>query len=248
MYNFQMNQYYNTNSIIHKLNPLCKIICILIFTFLVLFTNNIILLSLLLVLVFYLIYLSYVPIDLYLNNIKYLIPFIIFIFIINLLFSNVLSGISSIIKLILFILYSSLLIYTTKQNDLIYGLKKFLSPLKLFGIDTSSLALTLSLAIRFIPTIFEEGKRVYKSQISRGLNFNGNLSEKCDKLISVIIPVFNLSLERADDVSFILDTRFYRVKEKRTEYKNRSFNVIDDNVLLVHLALLILFLVLEVIL
>lgn len=245
MYN--LTKYYNGNSIIHNINPLCKLICILIFTFLVLISNNILFLSILTILVLIYIVLSEVPVKLYINNFKYIIPFIIFILIINLLTSTMYSSIISIMKLILFILYSSVNIYTTKSNDLTYGLEKLLSPLKIFGINTSSLSLTISLAIRFIPTIFKEGYKVYKSQMSRGLRFEGNLKEKVDKLMSLIIPVFNTSLKKSDEISNVLDMRLYDSNKKRTKYRLMNFKIIDQNILLIHVFVLILFLVVEVV-
>ena len=213
MYN--LTKYYNGNSVIHNINPLCKLICILIFTFLVLIANNILFLGILTILTLIYIVLSEVPIKLYINNFKYIIPFILFILIIN---------------------------------DLTYGLEKLLSPLRIFGINTSSLSLTISLAIRFIPTIFKQGYKVYKSQMSRGLNFNGALKEKIDKLMSLIIPVFNISLKKSDEISNVLDMRLYDSNKKRTKYKLIGFKVIDENILLIHIFVLILFVVVEVIL
>lgn len=245
---YSLTKYYNGNSLIHNINPVCKLICILIFTFLVLISNNILFLSILTILVFIYIVLSEVPIKLYINNFKYIIPFIIFILIINLLTSTIYSSIISIMKLLLFILYSSVNMYTTKSNDLTYGLEKLLSPLKIFGINTSSLSLTISLAIRFIPTIFKHGHKVYKSQMSRGLRFDGTLKEKVDKLMSLIIPVFNISLKKSDDISNVLDMRLYNSNKRRTKYKLIGFKNIDQTILLIHVSVLILFLVVEVIL
>ena len=222
MYNLKLTKYYNVSSLIHNINPLCKIICILIFTFLSLFSKNILYLIILLLFLVLIMFMSNVPLDLYINNLKFLLSMIIFIFIINLIFSNIYSTILSILKLILLILYSQVLLYTTKPNDLTYGLEKFLSPLKLFNISVSSLALTISLSLRFIPTIFIEADKILKAQISRGLNFNGNLSEKCDKIISVIFPIFNVSLKKSLDISYVLDMRLYRVDAKRSKYKNHK--------------------------
>ena len=170
----------------------------------------------------------------------------IFIFIINLIFSNIYMTIISIIKLVLFILYSQVLLYTTKPNDITYGLEYLLSPLKIFNINTSSIALTISLALRFIPTIFIESDKVIKSQISRGLNLSGNISEKCDKIISVIFPIFDLSLKRGEDISNVLEMRLYKVDGKRTKYKNNSITTIDALSLLIHVVLILIFIVLGV--
>ena len=243
MYNLKLTKYYNISSLIHNINPLCKIICILIITFLSLFSKNIMFLIILLLFLVLIMFMSNVPLDLYINNFKFLLPMIIFIFLINLIFSNIYSTILSILKLILLILYSQVLLYTTKPNDLTYGLEKFLSPLKLFNISVSSLALTISLSLRFIPTIFTEADKILKAQISRGLNFNGNLSEKCDKIISVIFPIFNVSLKKSLDISYVLDMRLYRVDEKRSKYKSYDVTFIDNIALAIHIFLILLYLV-----
>ena len=248
MYNFHLTRYYNIDSIMHNLNPLNKIICILLFTIMVLITNNILYLLLLVLFMLILIGMSNVSLKEYLKGYKYLLPFILFIFLIDLLFSNIETSIISILKLILFISYASLILYTTKPNDITYGLSKFLSPLKVLGVDVDSTALTISLAIRFIPTILDEGKRVYKSQISRGLNFDGSIKEKIDKLVSLIIPIFNMSLKKSEVVADTLDTRLYRSNYERTKYKLYNFSFVDENILLFHIFMLLLLIVLRVIL
>lgn len=248
MYSFKLNKYYNTESIIHNINPLIKIICVLIFTFLCLLSNNLLFLILLIFLLILIIYVSNVPRNLYINNLKFILPMMMFIFIINLIFSNIYMTIISIIKLVLFILYSQVLLYTTKPNDITYGLESLLSPLKIFNINVSSIALTISLALRFIPTIFIESDKVIKSQISRGLNLSGNISLKCDKIISVIFPIFDLSLKRGEDISNVLEMRLYKVDGKRTKYKNNSIRGVDVLSLLIHVVFVLIFIVLEVIL
>lgn len=244
MYN--LTKYYNTKSIIHDINPLFKIICVLIFTLLVLLSSNIIYLSILFVYLFIVIYISNVPIRLYLKNLKYMLPMIIFIFIINLILSNLNSTIILVLKLILFVLYSQIILYTTKSNDITYGLEELLSPLKKFKINSSVIALTISLALKFIPNIFKESEKVLKSQVSRGLNFSGNLSEKCDKLVSVIIPIFTLSLKRSVDISYVLDMRLYRVGQNKTKYKLRRITSKDEISLILHIILILIFLIFEV--
>ena len=246
MYNFKLNKYYNTESIIHNINPFIKIICVLIFTFLCLLSKNLLFLILLLFLLILIIYVSNVPMNLYINNLKFILPMMVFIFIINLIFSNIYSTLLSIIKLILFILYSQILLYTTKPNDITYGLENLLSPLNVFNINASSIALTLSLALRFIPTIFIESDKVIKSQISRGLNLSGNINQKCDKIISVIFPIFDLSLKRGEDISNVLEMSLYKIDGKKTKYKNNSVRVIDALSLLIHVVLILIFIVLEV--
>ena len=245
MYNFHLTRYYNVKSIIHNLNPLIKIICLLLFTTMVLISKSILVLSILLLFMIILIGMSNVPLNIYIKSYKYVLPFILFIFIINLIFSSLEITIISILKLILFMSYSTLILYTTKINDINYGLEKFLTPLKLFKVDTHSISLTISLAIHFIPTLFNEGERIYKSAISRGLNFKGNLNEKIDKLMSLVIPIFNMSLEKSERIADVLNIR---LSNKRTKYKLYNYSSIDENILIIHIFMLLLLFVKEVLL
>lgn len=247
MYNLKFTKYYNTESFIHDINPLFKIISLFILTFLCLLSSNLIFLIILLLFLIFVILISNVPIKLYINNLKFILPMVLFIFIINIIFNDIYNTFLSIIKIILFILYSQVLLYTTKPNDITYALELFLSPLKIFNIKVSNLALTISLALRFIPIIFTQAYKILKAQISRGLNFNGNLNEKCDKIVSVIIPIFNLSLKRSEEISYVLDVRLYNVNKKRSKYKNWDITTDDIEVLFVHILLILLCIVLEVI-
>lgn len=244
MYNFQIVKYYNTNSDIHNLNPVIKIICVLLFTFTVLLTHNTVFLLFLLIFLFLLMIMSNVPLKLYLKNIKFLVPFILFIFIINLIFnSSMNSTINSIIKLILLIMYASILTYTTKPNDLTYALSIIFKPLKIINVPVNELALSISLAIRFIPNIFIEAEKVLKSQKSRGLNFNGTLKEKCDKLVCVLLPIFLLSFKRADNIAEVLEMRLY---SGNTIYKDYKLTGIDEFILLLHTLIIFLYVMMEV--
>ena len=90
---------------------------------------------------------------------------------------------------------------------------------------------------------YYKADKILKAQISRGLNFNGNLSEKCDKIISVIFPIFNVSLKKSLDISYVLDMRLYRVDEKRSKYKSYDITFIDNIALFIHIFLILLYFV-----
>jgi len=145
-------------------------------------------------------------------------------------------------------MYSSAIMYTTKPNDLTYGLEKLLKPLKVFNVPVKSLALSISLAIRFIPIIFEQANKIIKSQISRGLNFKGNISQKINKIYSIIIPIFVLSMKRSDSISNTLDMRLYNPNKESTKYKDFRVTDIDDSIVFMHVLLIFIYVVLEVLL
>ena len=246
---YKLTKYYNCNSEIHDMNALYKLICELLFIFLTLINNDILLFLLMTLFEMALISLSKVPLNLYLNNIKFSIPLIVFIVTINLIFNEpIITTFTSIIKLILIILYSSLLLYTTKANDVTDALEILFSPLKIFNIPVSNLVLTISLSLRFIPIILKETDRIVKSEISRGLNFDGNLKDKCDKLISVIIPIFKSAFKRADNISDVLELKLYNCKTDSNKYKNIIPKEIDYSILFMHLLIFFIFVVVEVLL
>jgi energy-coupling factor transport system permease protein len=137
--------------------------------------------------------------------------------------------------------------YTTKPNDLTYGLEKLFSPLKSFNIPVNELALSLSLSIRFIPIVFEQSDKILKSQISRGLDFGGNILDKTNKLISVLFPIFKLSMLRSESIADSLDLRLYNPKRNRTKYKLYKMTSYDDGIIVIHILLLIIYVFIEVI-
>lgn len=248
MYNFQNMSYYSINSDIHKMNPIYKIICMIIFLLLLL-SNNILFLTILILFIISLLILSKIPLKKYIKNIVYILPFIVCIVIINIVFKiELIVSLKSIMKLISILWYSNLLIYTTKPNDITYALEKIFYPLKIFGVPVKSLSLSLSLSIRFIPTIFEQSKKVLKSQLSRGLYFNNNIKENINKLFSILIPTFKLSFKRSEEIANTLDMKLYVSNKKSTKYKSFTFSSSDDNIIFMHILLIFICVVLEVLL
>src|SRR5690606_28605122 len=107
-----------------------------------------------------------------------------------------------ILRLVLIICISSLLTFTTKPTDLTLGIERVLSPLKLFRVQVSELALMISIALRFIPTLLEETQKILKAQTSRGADFTeGNIKDKILQIISLLIPMFIISFKRAEDLA-----------------------------------------------
>jgi energy-coupling factor transport system permease protein len=247
MYNIKLIKYYNTKSFMHQINPLCKLICLLIFILITLITKNILTLIIIIIFLIVLILLSNIPIKKYINSLIFLIPFALFIFIIDIIFKiNIIFSIKSTIKLVLLVIYSILIMYTTKPNDLTYGLEKLFTPLKLFNVPVNELALSLSLSIRFIPIVFEQSDKILKSQISRGLDFKGNLRTKTNKLISILFPIFKLSMQRSESIADSLDLRLYNLKRNKTKYKLYKMTSYDNGIMFMHIILLVLYVFVEV--
>ena len=122
------------------------------------------------------------------------------------------------VRLIVLILFSTLLTLTTKPTDINNGLAAILSPLEKIGIKSSILAMMVSLALRYIPTLFNETDKILKAQASRGVDFNeGSLKEKLGQIVSLLIPMFVISFKRADELADAMEARGYVPGEKRVQ-------------------------------
>lgn len=144
-----------------------------------------------------------------------------------------------IVRLVLMIEITMILTTTTKPTDLTYGFEWYMTPLKLVRFPVSEIAMTLSLALRFIPTLLEETNRIMKAQASRGVDFNhGGLFKRFKAVISLIVPLFVNSIERSEELANAMIVRGYNPKAKRTRFKTLSFSYRDIIALLVVLALL----------
>lgn len=229
------NKYYNTYSLIHKMNTLAKLICLILFVIMVFLTDNLRFQILLGILLLIIIFSSNVDIKIYLKtilSIKYILIFIIFI---NLILKK--SFLIIILRLIYTILYSSVLLLTTTTNEINYGLNKLFSPFKIFPINQISLSITI--ALRFIPNIIDEANRIIKAQKSRGLQYD-TLKNKIMALKNLILPMFILTFKRADELTDTMETRLYDISQKRTFYRINKWKIYDTFLVIIHFSILIL--------
>ena len=214
--NVMVGRYYPITSKIHQMNPLSKIICTVIFITLMFLTNDLFFVLLITGFVLLILLMSNVPIKIYLRTIKGLKILIIFIIIINLILRVEWQIITIMVaRLVLVVLYTSVLTLTTPPTELTYGLEKFFTPLRLIGIPVNKMALSLSLALRFIPTIIDQANKIMKSQTCRGINYND--SKVKDKLIgikSLLLPMLIYSLRRADELAVSMELRLYNINKK----------------------------------
>jgi energy-coupling factor transport system permease protein len=132
------------------------------------------------------------------------------------------------IRLMLMIELSLILTATTKPLDLTYALEWYLTPLKLVGFPSHIVAMTITLALRFIPTILEDVNRIMKAQASRGVDFeHGKIGAKFRAIISLIVPLFVSSFIRSDDLANAMECRGYDPQLKRTRYRQLHFSWLD---------------------
>ena len=144
-----------------------------------------------------------------------------------------------IVRLLLMISITTLLTATTKPLDLTLGIEWILKPLELLHFPTHEIAMMVSIALRFIPTIIEETMRIMNAQKSRGVDFeNGSISQKIVSILSLIVPLFSVAFERAYELADAMEARGYVPGAKRTRYHVLHFRFTDYLFIVLCLAVL----------
>ena len=129
-----------------------------------------------------------------------------------------------ILRLILMISLTMVLTSTTKPMDMTYAFEWYMAPLKVVRFPAHEIAMTLSIALRFIPTLLDETERIMKAQASRGVDFNrGGLFKRFGAVIALIIPLFVSALERSEELANAMIVRGYDPRAKRTRYRKLRF-------------------------
>ena len=143
-------------------------------------------------------------------------------------------------RLILMILITTILTATTKPLDLTLGIEDLLSPFMRFKVPAHEIAMMISIAIRFIPTLIEETQRIMKAQASRGVDLKeGKFKEKIVAILSLIVPLFVSSFQRAEDLANAMEARGYVPDAKRTRYKQLKVDKKDIITLLIVVLILV---------
>lgn len=133
-----------------------------------------------------------------------------------------------ILRLIFMLSIMMILTTTTKPMELTHAFEWYMYPLRSIHFPVSETSMTLSIALRFIPTILEETERIMKAQSSRGVDFtHGGLFKRFKAITSLIIPLFISAIKHSDELANAMMARGYDPKEKRTKYRKLSFHLID---------------------
>ena len=141
---------------------------------------------------------------------------------------SIFQSLKIIIRLFLMVSLTMILTTSTKPLELTYALEWFMKPLKVIKFPTHEVAMTISIALRFIPTLLNEVERIMKAQTSRGVDFkHGKISSRFKAIISLIIPLFIASFQRAEELADSMEARGYNPKAKRTSYHKLRFSLND---------------------
>ena len=132
------------------------------------------------------------------------------------------------LRLILLILLSSLLMFTTSPLSLTEALERLLGPLKKIGLPAHELALMMTIALRFVPTLIRETDKIMKAQQARGSDFSsGSILQRAKKIVPILVPLFISAFRRADELAMAMEARCYHGSEGRTRMKKLVLQPID---------------------
>ena len=269
MNNIALGKYIPGSSFIHKLDPRNKILIMILLMVAIFWDVGMLRFPLYIVLsifIYILLRISGISLKTIFKSLKPMMFMMIFLFIINMFvyqegyvlftipflnFTLYLDSITQtlfiIIRLALMLAVTTILTTTTKPLDMTYGLEWYMSPLKVIRFPAHEIAMTISIALRFIPTILEETERIIKAQKSRGVDLEeGKLKEKIGAIISLLIPLLISSFQRSEELSDAMEARGYNPSAKRTRYRVLKFKLSDLFAALITVILLTLVILLGV--
>lgn len=262
MRDMSFGQYYPTNSPIHRLDPRAKLIFSLLFMIFIFFAKSYTAFLYVIIFLTIVTIIAKIPVKIVLKSIKLVLFLLIFTGLINLflykdgtvlaqwwIFTITDRGIDLTVKLALrlslLIIGTSILTLTTTPMELTDAIESLLKPLKYIKVPVHDIAITMSIALRFIPTLLEETDKIISAQKARGASFDmGKVHERVLSIVPILIPLFVSSFRRADELADALDARCYNATKNRTKMKKLTFTY-RDLVAFIILSILIVLIMLD---
>lgn len=236
-----LGQYYPEQSVIHRLDARTKILGTLLYIIEIFLVNSFAGFGLVILALGVLIGISRVPVRFIFKGLKAVVFIILLTFVLNLFmfdgtvlwhwkfltitYEGLYRSCFMALRLILLIIGTSMLTLTTKPMELADGLEKLLKPFNRLGLPSHEIALMMSIALRFIPTLLEETDKIMKAQQARGADFeSGNLIQRVKNMIPILIPLFVGSFRIAQDLALAMEARCYHGGVGRTRMKEIVFS------------------------
>lgn len=239
-----LGQYFPSESWVHRLDPRVKIIATIVYIAALFVVNDFVGLALSVVALGIVIAISKVPLSFMVKGLKPIFLIILFTFVLNMfmipgrviahvwIFTITEEGLYKAFfmaaRLVLLILGSSLLTLTTKPISLTDGIESLLSPFRRIGVPAHELAMMMTIALRFIPTLLEETDKIMKAQQARGADFeSGNIIQRAKSLIPILVPLFISAFRIAQELAMAMEARCYRGGQQRTRMNAMKFGKND---------------------
>jgi len=239
-------RYVPANSVMHRMDPRAKLLLVFFFVCIVFLANNLVTYSLLGLVTLGIILLSKIKIRFLISGLKPVLLLIIFTFLVHILFTKegevlyqlgwleiyeggLRQGIFISLRFTFLILVTSLLTLTTTPISITDGMEELLNPLKKWKVPVHELALMMSIALRFIPTLMEETDKIMKAQIARGVDFSsGPIKNRIKAIVPLLVPLFVSAFKRAEELATAMEARGYQGGEGRTKYRQLHWGMIDS--------------------
>jgi energy-coupling factor transport system permease protein len=253
MNSLTLGNYYPGNSLLHKIDPRIKLSLSLVFMIGIFFLDKPLSLGVYALGILVLILISQIDALTILKQVRPVIFFSVFAFVIN-IFSvpgdvlarlgplqitrqGLITGFLMMSRLILLVIGSSLLMTLTTTSLLLAdSIESLLSPLKAIKVPVHDIAMMISIALRFIPTLADEADKIMKAQSSRGANYDtGKFFDRIKGMVTILIPLFVSAIKRAEDLAVAMESRCYRGDMERTKYKPLKLQARDIIFLIVAL-------------
>lgn len=239
-----LGQYFPGSSLVHRLDPRTKILCIVIYIAAVFCVDSYVGYGVVALFTALCIRSSKIPFRFVVKGVKPIMVFVAITALFNLFltdgkvawswgfltitYEGINMAIFMVLRLFFLVLGTSLLTLTTSPIALTDGIEHLLSPFKKIGLPAHELAMMMTIALRFVPTLLEETDKIVKAQTARGANFDsGNLLKKAKAMIPILIPLFVSAFRRADDLAVAMECRCYRGGENRTRLKVLKMGAVD---------------------
>lgn len=255
-------RYIPGDSFVHRLDPRSKLIFVFAFIVIVFLANNAVTYAFILAFTLFVIIMSKIRLYFLINGLKPVIILLVFTFLIHILFTRegdilfelgffkvyeegLRQGIFISIRFLVLVFMTSILTLTTSPISITDGIEVLLNPLKKLKMPVHELALMMSIALRFIPTLMDETDKIMKAQMARGSDLSaGPLKDRLKAVVPLLVPLFVSAFKRAEDLATAMEVRGYRGGEGRTRYRQLKWDWRDSSsiiVLVVMTAVLIFF-------
>ena len=239
-----LGQFFPGKSPIHRLDPRAKLVALVIYIVTLFLAKWFVTYAIVLATLIAVVAVARIKAKAMLKGMKPLIFILIFTAVLNALYTpgealvsfwiftvtkeGILHAFFMVIRILMLVSCTFLLTYTTSPLALTDGLESLLSPLKKITVPVHELAMMMSIALRFIPTLIEETDKIMSAQRARGASFDtGNLIEKAKALIPLLVPLFISAFRRAEELATAMECRCYHGGEGRTRMKQLKFRPAD---------------------
>ena len=239
-----LGQFFPGDSIAHRLDARCKLILVVLYIVALFTAKSFVSYALVIAVTVWMIAVSHIPPKALFRGLKPVVVIIVITAILNLFFTSgtplvklgpltvtqegIVRAVLMVLRIMLLIMGTFLLTYTTSPMALTDGMEALFNPLKKIKVPVHEMAMMMSMALRFIPTLIEETDKIMSAQKARGADFeNGNLLQRARALLPILVPLFVSAFRRADELAVAMESRCYHGGEGRTRMKQLRMEARD---------------------